>query len=1132
MGFGRLHPRALFAPALCGAMLSSSDLHAVAFSEFLDPNPAAGNQFGHTVVALSTGNVVITSPLDDFGGTNVGAVYLFNGATGALISTLRGSSAQDSLGSSGVVALADGNYLIVSPSWSNGAVANAGAVTWGSGTTGVSGTVSALNSLVGSTANDRVGVDGVKLLANGNYVVLSTLWDNGAMSNAGAVTWGSSSTGVSGAVSAANSLVGSSASDFAGSGGVTTLSNGHYVVASPNWDNAGLANLGAVTWGSGTTGVSGVASSSNSLVGSTSGDLVGSPGVTALTNGNYVVRSSSWDNGAVNAAGAVSWGSGTTGVSGAVSAANSLVGSTVGDNVGSGGVTALSNGNYVAVSPLWNSGAVADAGAVSWGSGTSGVVGGVSAANSLVGSTASDRVGFGGVTALANGNYVVKSQFWANGPSVGAATWGSGTNGVSGTVSAANSLVGSTSADAVGSNVTALTNGNYVVVSPSWDNVGAPNAGAATWGNGTSGANGTVSAANSLVGSTFNDNVGSDGVTALTNGNFVVVSTNWDNVGAVNDAGAVTWGNGTTGTNGTVSAANSLVGSTLGDQVGFGGVTALTNGNYVVASRWWDRGGVQDAGAVTWANGTTGVSGPITFVNSLVGSSAGDAVGIEGVTALTNGNYVVRSPVWNKDVNVLTTVGAVTWGSGATGVSGSVSEVNSLVGSTGGDLLGNTGLTALTNGGYVVASFGWSNGVNSSAGAASWGSGFAPLIGEVTAANSLIGGGTSPTGLQAVAVEDTVNGTFLARFLAEGGGRVRVRWADPSPAIVSATDVPDDQGGWLHLTVARSNLDDVNASPQVATYGVWRRVPGTLATRAGEQRTSGALEPRPDAQAVERLRPLLPPGVESWEVEGRLYVTASGTHSSENATGFPPGTWALLVSVPAAQQAQYVVALPTLTNAPYDYVVTAHTTVPSNWYISGILSGQSLDNLTPAQPTQFTAAYAGGQTNLQWAPNLEQDLASYRLYRGTSADFTPSPGNRIASPTSISYADVGPAGRYYKLSAEDLNGNESTFALITPQQTTDVGEGEAVVFALEGVRPNPARGNGLHVRFALPSGAPARLELHDVGGRRVLTRDVGPLGPGRHTVNLAEGRRVAAGIYWLSLSQGSQQQRTRVAVIH
>ena len=56
-----------------------------------------------------------------------------------------------------MTALSNGNYVVSSPDWTNGAAAGAGAVTWGSGTAGVSGPVSATNSLVGSTANDPVG---------------------------------------------------------------------------------------------------------------------------------------------------------------------------------------------------------------------------------------------------------------------------------------------------------------------------------------------------------------------------------------------------------------------------------------------------------------------------------------------------------------------------------------------------------------------------------------------------------------------------------------------------------------------------------------------------------------------------------------------------------------------------------------------------------------------------------------------------------------------------------------------------------------------------------------------------------------------------------------------------------------
>jgi len=307
---------------------------------------------------------------------------------------LVGSTANDYVGNRGITTLSNGNYVVDSANWNGGM----GAVTFGSGSSGVSGVVSSSNSLVGSTAGDSVGNYRITALSNGNYVVDSANW-NGGM---GAVTFGSGSSGVSGVVSSSNSLVGSTAGDYVGNYGITTLSNGNYVVRSGNWNG----NKGAVTFGSGSSGVSGVVSSSNSLVGSTAGDY-SKYLITALSNGNYVVDSPNWNGGI----GAVTFGSGSTGVSGVVSSSNSLVGSTAGDNVGSNGITTLSNGNYVVQSGNWNG----NKGAVTFGSGSSGVSGVVSSSNSLVGSTAGDNVGSNGITTLSNGNYLVGSPSFSSG---------------------------------------------------------------------------------------------------------------------------------------------------------------------------------------------------------------------------------------------------------------------------------------------------------------------------------------------------------------------------------------------------------------------------------------------------------------------------------------------------------------------------------------------------------------------------------------------------------------------------------------------------------------------------------------------------------------------------------------------
>ncbi len=736
---------------------------------------------------LSTGNVVITSPYDDAGGTDAGAVYLFNGATGALISTLTGSAANDKLGNLGVTVLSNGNYVVRYPNWDNAGAVDAGAVIWGSGTTGVNGAVTSINSLVGTTANDQVGNTGVTALKDGNYVVRTASWDNVGVVDVGAVTWGSGTTGVSGAVSSSNSLIGTTAydqvgRDYNGLSSVTELSNGNYVVRNLNWDNAGVADAGAVTWGNGSSGVSGVINSSNSLVGSTAGDQVGYnndnfSGVTALNNGNYVVASRLWNNASVVDAGAVTWGNGIGGVSGVINSSNSLVGTKPNDRAGNGGVMPLTNGNYVVSSVHWDNVDVMNSGAVTWGNGTSGVTGVISSDNSLVGTKADDGVGYS-VTALSNGNYVVCSPNWGNAGvlNAGAVTWGNGTTGVSGPVTISNSLVGTKTGDTVGYSVTALTNGNYVVSSPYWGNAGVVNAGAVTWGNGTTGVSGPVTISNSLVGTTLNDKVGADSdpykkMIVLSNGNYVVVSSEWNNY-----SGAVTWGSGTAGVKGAVSSINSLVGTTAYDQVGHG-VTVLSNGNYVVRSPYWNNTGVVRAGAVTWGNGSSGVKGAVSSINSLVGTTAYDGIGYPSVTALPNGNYVVGSSGWhNAGVEG---AGAVTWCSGISGVSGTVSSINSLVGTTRNDRVSgdDTGFSissvlALSNGNYVVRSRYWHNDGIVDAGTVTWGNGTSGVSGEVSSSNSLVGL-TEYTNLQTVVVDD-VNSTYIARFLGEGSGKVRL----------------------------------------------------------------------------------------------------------------------------------------------------------------------------------------------------------------------------------------------------------------------------------------------------------------------------------------------------------------------
>ncbi len=275
-------------------------------------------------------------------------------------------------------------------------------MTFGHGGTGVVGVVSNTNSLVGSHAGDRIGAT-LTQLSGGNYVVRSTTWNGGA----GAVTFLDRTTGKTGVVDASNSLVGSASGDSVGSGGIQNIKdNGtyHYLVLSPNWNGT----AGAVTFGNGASGVSGAVAVGNSYVGDTAGDQVGSGGVTTLVdNLGYDTYDTYvvWSPSWHGSAGAVTMIAGGTG--GVVGAGNSLVGSHAGDRVGSGYYSNLGGGNYLIESPEWNGGA----GALTYFSVSNGRTGVVSAANSIVGAQPGDLIDWYH-DSLGNGLYLLNIGSW------------------------------------------------------------------------------------------------------------------------------------------------------------------------------------------------------------------------------------------------------------------------------------------------------------------------------------------------------------------------------------------------------------------------------------------------------------------------------------------------------------------------------------------------------------------------------------------------------------------------------------------------------------------------------------------------------------------------------------------------
>jgi len=209
----------------------------------------------------------------------------------------------------------------------------------------------------------------------------------------------------------------------------------------------------------------------------------------------------------------------------------------------------------------------------------------------------------------------------------------------------------------------------------------------------------------------------------------------------------------------------------------------------------------------------------------------------------------------------------------------------------------------------------------------------------------------------------------------------------------------------------------------------------------------------------------------------------------------------------------------------YAQRVTASGTLASGWPATGLAvcsqaSGQYAPAiLTDGQAGAFIAweDFRGGTT----------DVYAQRV-TGAGAISTGWPADGVAL-TSASGEQYAP-----RLMGDGAGGAIVTWfdsrTMIGSPVSVPGGAPEALVFALYGARPSPAVGV-LQIAFALPDNQPARVELLDVAGRRVLSREVGSLGPGRHMVTLQGRTTLRSGIYLVRLTRAGRSLTTAVSVL-
>ncbi len=354
---------------------------------------------------------------------------------------------------------------------------------------------------------------------------------------------------------------------------------------------------------------------------------------------------------------------------------------------------------------------------------------------------------------------------------------------------------------------------------------------------------------------------------------------------------------------------------------------------------------------------------------------------------------------------------------------------------------------------------------------------------------------------------------------------LEIDWLVEAALLDSIVDIPDDQGGWVRAFFTRSGRDfpDETSLP-IDDYGIWQRVDNPALLTA-----LSAMSISEPGKGASGEKPQLA-GLPVITHQGKTYIQSSPGLA---ASSFPPGTWELVLSVPAIQQDNYVARVPTVadssgTGTNYSvFVVTAHTTTPSIWYISEPDSGYSLDNIAPAVPEGFAVAYNTGSGNqLSWDPCPDEDFQYFCVYRSNDPDFVPAPTDLVHNTTAANWTDPVYDGWnvYYKITACDFVGNESDPA----SAGTMTAVTEPVIprsYALYQNVPNPFNPMTT-IRYDVPAGGgDVTLRVYDVAGRLVRTLVDGTEGPGEKTVTWNgsndRGQIVASGVYFYRMTSES-----------
>ncbi len=241
-------------------------------------------------------------------------------------------------------------------------------------------------------------------------------------------------------------------------------------------------------------------------------------------------------------------------------------------------------------------------------------------------------------------------------------------------------------------------------------------------------------------------------------------------------------------------------------------------------------------------------------------------------------------------------------------------------------------------------------------------------------------------------------GTVVSDMGAYGGSN-NTYWGgnpipDGAPVIDNIVDLPNDQGGLVGIQFNGSIFDYEHSGYDISHYSFWREM--NIDPRTDEVSNS-------DARSNKYAPRVLTRDGEYWEYVGQV-----------QAQGFENYGYSAETLADSTIYGDFASS----------FIVIAHTEDDDIYFTSSPLSGSSIDNLAPDQPSRILADGAYGQMTFEWTPSQSEDLHYYKLYRGNEENNWDR-SYQVNDTTFVDLEAQVDNQYYYCLKAVDIHGNES-----------------------------------------------------------------------------------------------------------